>query len=129
MRAMHGPRQPESNPMTNEITRAVHDTLQEYQGFFINDEAVFNITEAIVNEVDLTLVGLAKAAELMGISAQRVRQLVNKDKMPHPATVVETGQYTRSFWLLKDIEKFVEERQPLRDQQRQLTQRQTKYEQ
>lgn len=117
------------NALELEIMRATESVLEPYTDSVLTSDVIDQIKVSIVNEAKLAIVGITEAAQILGISPQRVRQLVNEEKMPAPAATLAYGE-TRSkeLWLAQDIDEFAAQRQPLRDAQRQLTHRRSKYE-
>lgn len=58
----------------------------------------------------LDLMGAAEIGRLLGVSRQRVQQLVNTDGFPPPVAVLDMGK----VWLADDIRAWAAER-PRRD--------------
>jgi predicted DNA-binding transcriptional regulator AlpA len=52
------------------------------------------------------LVGAAEIGRLLGVSRQRVQQLVNRDDFPEPEAVLEMGK----VWKRSDVEEWARSR-------------------
>lgn len=105
----------EQSPIEREVGRAIETVLQNYVGVKLDALNIEQIKDEIDEEAKLTLLGLRQAAEMLGLSPQRLRQLEVADKMPEPAATVETGQRITRIWLQADVLDFADQRQAIRD--------------
>jgi prophage regulatory protein len=65
-------------------------------------------TSQVTSRASLDLMGAAEIGRLLGVSRQRVQQLIRRPDFPAPAGVLEMGK----VWLRADIQAWVAQYRP-----------------
>lgn len=103
------PEQEPSNPIGSKYADVMRDQMVGLLGETVTPELISGLADQLLSTT-CTFVGTTEVAADLGISTQRVRQLV--DKMPTPAIDRSYG----SFWLADQLDEFKAEHQKRRDE-------------